>query len=232
MLEQLEIKYGIKMDTASSSNGRRDAWFKFLSSTNAHADRLMREIVSLAYNTSSPDWDKLDSARKQHMTTEVATEIANLYSELSKDVHGTPSDNITLVESRFIHQHFNILRGMLNFSGTRYHVLLQYHPVPFSAGTAATASPASAIEHAHAAQQQAQHHVQQQSQPPPQQHEQMQMQMPSMQMMPATQMLPLPAGWVAGVDGSGHTYYYNTFLCISQWEHPGPSHSALQHYQY
>ena len=93
MLEQLEIKYGIKMDTAS----RRDAWFKFLSSPNAHADRLMREIVSAAYNTSSQDWDRLDSARKQLMTTEVATEIANLYSELSKDVHGRSSPGSTSI---------------------------------------------------------------------------------------------------------------------------------------
>ena len=121
MLEQLEIKYGIKMDTASSSNGRRDAWFKFLSSTNAHADRLMREIVSLAYNTSSPDWDKLNSARKQHMTTEVATEIANLFSELSKDVHGTPSHDITFRKPVYppALQH---LAGMLNFRGTRYYI--------------------------------------------------------------------------------------------------------------
>ena len=212
MLEQLEIKYGIKMDTAS----RRDAWFKFLSSPNAHADRLMREIVSAAYNTSSQDWDRLDSARKQLMTTEVATEIANLYSELSKDVHGRSSHNVTLVPSQYIEQHFNILRGMLNFCGTRYY--LQVDPDPrFSDGTAATASLNSAIEQllAQAAQKQAQQHVQQQAQPPQQQHEiqmQMQMQMPSMQMMPATQMLPLPAGWVAGDDGSGHTYYYNSFF--------------------
>jgi len=256
MLEQLEIKYGIKMDTAS----RRDAWFKFLSSPNAHADRLMREIVSAAYNTSSQDWDRLDSARKQLMTAEVATEIANLYSELSKDVHGTSSPgstsirelvrfgllccqldlfgpqrtaahNVTLVPSQYIEQHFNILRGMLNFCGTRYY--LQVDPDPrFSDGTAATASLNSAIEQllAQAAQKQAQQHVQQQAQPPPQQQMQMQMQMPSMQMMPATQMLPLPAGWVAGDDGSGHTYYYNSYF--SQWEYPGLSHSALHHYQY
>ena len=37
----------------------------------------------------------------------------------------------------------------------------------------------------------------------------------------ATQMLPLPAGWVAGVDGLGRTYYYNSYFNISQWEHPG-----------
>ena len=212
MLEQLEIKYGIKMDTAS----RRDAWFKFLSSPNAHADRLMRAIVRAGYSTSTQDWDRLDSARKQLMTTEVATEIANLYSELSKDVHGrsspgstsirelvrfgllccqfdlfgpqrTAAHNVTLVPSQYIEQHFNILRGMLNFCGTRYY--LQVDPDPrFSDGTAATASLNSAIEQllAQAAQKQAQQHVQQQAQPPPQQQMQMQMQMPSMQMMPAS----------------------------------------------